>query len=139
MIANSEIGRNNFVKLAGLDQQKVHLLPNAISNIEQCPFQHDKFDNDNFNVLFVGRLVEQKNPLFFVQIIDKLKSYQPNLNAFIAGEGTLMESLLSYINSLKLSHNIHLLGNVSFVSQYYNSFDCLITTSYYEGTPKYRN
>lgn len=89
--------------------------------------------NDNLprsiDVLFVGRLTEQKNPLYFLNICSKLSN---RLNIVMIGDGELKEQCLDYIKNNNID-NISILGYKNEVHQYMNKSKVLLMTSKWEG------
>ncbi|MBO6214911.1 MAG: glycosyltransferase [Lachnospiraceae bacterium] len=78
----------------------------------------------------VGRLTEQKNPLFLLEILTYLPK---NYHLMYVGEGHLTEAVQSKAESLELSDRVHMVGSVSVVSPYFSAMDIFILPSLYEG------
>lgn len=62
-------------------------------------------------IVFVGRLEEQKNPLFMFSIMKNLCDNNPKIHLIYAGTGSLLNTLNEEIGKIGFSKNIHLLGN----------------------------
>lgn len=89
--------------------------------------------DDKYDVVFIGRLTEQKNPLRFLKIIKKAKERKPDISAVILGEGELHQECEKYIQKNGLSENVTLKG---FVSEPYGILangKVLCSTSDWEG------
>lgn len=84
---------------------------------------------------FIGSLVDVKNPRRAIDIFKTLKTININTKMIILGDGVLKDSLVNYINKLKLNNSIQIIGFVNNVSQYLSAFDCVLMTSLYEGLP----
>ncbi len=65
---------------------------------------------DSFDILFLGRLTEQKAPEFFLQIVSEVKKRIPTVSVGIVGDGELKERVIERISSLELEENVHCLG-----------------------------
>lgn len=65
---------------------------------------------DALIVLFGGRLVPEKNPVFVVDVLARLRSAEPRAFAVFAGVGSLEENILSRSRELGLQDAIRLLG-----------------------------
>lgn len=63
-----------------------------------------------FDVIFLGRLSSQKNPLFAVEIIDKIREKIPSIKAVMVGDGELRNEVEKKISEKSLSQNILLVG-----------------------------
>lgn len=62
------------------------------------------------DVIFLGRLSKEKNPLFFLEIIADIVKRIPNLSVAIVGSGELRKEVEDKIAELMLEKNIQLYG-----------------------------
>lgn len=67
----------------------------------------------SYDIAFLGRLSEQKNPFFFLEIVNQLKKTIPNLKVAIIGDGELRKDVEKQIVRLKLKNTIDLYGFLS--------------------------
>jgi glycosyltransferase involved in cell wall biosynthesis len=81
-----------------------------------------------FKIVFLGRLVEQKNPL----LILKIAQLEPDYFFALFGEGELRRELEDYIRENKLN-NVKLYGALADGAAYISDFDCLLLPSKREG------
>lgn len=81
--------------------------PNNIANIiiKSNAFQSDSY----FDIVFIGRLTEQKNPLRFIRIIEKVLQ-QADVTCAMIGQGELEVECRTLIEEHKLEKEIKLLG-----------------------------
>ncbi len=95
------------------------------------------FDN-KIEFLFVGMLTKGKNPLYAIQIIEKLKLKFDTINLNIFGEGAEREKLEKYIEINNLQHFVTLKGNQNLetLKKAYQESHFLILPSKSEGWPK---
>ncbi|MCK1166558.1 glycosyltransferase [Streptococcus uberis] len=63
-----------------------------------------------YDLVFMGRLSQEKNPLLFIELIYKLKKVFPNITGIMIGDGPLMEQVIKKIHDLELIENIFVLG-----------------------------
>tara|TARA_X000000950_G_scaffold247616_1_gene306021 strand:- start:5688 stop:6806 length:1119 start_codon:yes stop_codon:yes gene_type:complete len=84
------------------------------------------------NFLFVGKLIDRKNPLLFIKIAEKLKN-KKNLHFNIVGSGPLFDICKEEIK-IKNLRNVSMLGfkNQKELRIIYSKNDYLILTSIYE-------
>ncbi len=61
-------------------------------------------------ILFVGRLVEKKAPVFAVECFEKLLDKHKNVEFRIVGDGPLKNDVINKIEELNLSKKVQLLG-----------------------------
>lgn len=69
-------------------------------------------EETEINALFVGRLVEQKNPLLVIKAFEKLQHIQLPINLKIIGDGKLKKEIENYIFQNQIQ-NIKILGRMS--------------------------
>jgi glycosyltransferase involved in cell wall biosynthesis len=98
----------------------------------------EKSLDQTIRFIFVGTLVKGKNPLYAIQLVEKLfeKGYSVQLD--LDGEGVERESLERYIVKFNLEKIIKLKGNQSkdFVKEGYQNSHFVILPSKSEGWPK---
>lgn len=82
------------------------------------------------------RLTEQKGLKLFIAAIKKLKDKGHLIQGIIAGDGEQKDELLQLINELKLQNEISFIGHVEKTESFYPTIDCLLFTSYFEGTAR---
>ena len=82
-----------------------------------------------------ARMSEQKNPMFFMEIAQKMIRQNANWHFVWAGDGQLMPLFQSFIKQNGLEGNIHLLGERPDSETVVTAYDIFLTTSQYEGLP----
>lgn len=107
-------------------------IPNGI-NVSK--FIHLKSEKPPvFTFVFVGRIEEQKNPLFLVELAKSLRQeYQFIIR--VAGEGSLMQDLKKLIDQFNLHHLFELSGFHNDIPQLLAQSHCLLLPSAWEGMP----
>lgn len=121
---------------------KVEMIYNAI-NIENFQFSescHNKIRaelgiSSEYIIGFVGRISDQKNPLFLPDILEALLSKCDNVKMLIIGEGKLRASLEEKIAAMKLENKCLLLGNRKNVNELMQAMDVFVLPSESEGLP----
>jgi len=124
------------------DSSNVEMVYNAI-NVEDFKFNKEKRNSikkelqieNSFVLGFVGRLQYQKNPLFLVDIFEKVRPFIPNAKMLIVGEGDMRNELQNKINERGFTNEMLLLGNRTDVKDLLNAFDLFVLPSYHEGLP----
>ena len=84
-------------------------------------------------LLFMGRLTLQKDPLAFISLVAELKKHNPEIRAIMLGEGELKSSCIHEIERLDLQNSIELLGFKSNPFPYAAAAKLLVMTSRWEG------
>lgn len=114
-----------------------HLIDRAIvlSNIvnESIIRRKSEQKTDFYDVLVVGRLTAQKDPMRAISIIEDVKKEVTELRAGFIGEGELKELLERNIKDKKLSKNVDVLGFKDNPYAYMKRAKLLLLTSKYEG------
>lgn len=74
-----------------------------------------KYDDEKHTIVFLGRLVERKGCMYFLQAIEKLhaKQYLDTVRVLICGKGPLQAKLEAYVRQHHLGHAVHFTGYVS--------------------------
>lgn len=82
---------------------------------------------------FVGRLADQKNPLFLLDIFEKLHRKNEHTILWVIGDGELKEKVEEKIESMKLNTCVKLFGARNDVPDLMQGMDLLLIPSLYEG------
>ncbi|CBL91353.1 glycosyl transferase family 1 [Leuconostoc gasicomitatum] len=93
----------------------------------------DMFVAPRSDLIYVGRLVEQKNPIMFLEIVKLITKVFPNVKANILGDGPLREKTEKFIWNNELTDNIELIGFTSNPYPYIKSSKIGVSTSKWEG------
>ncbi|MBQ8474063.1 MAG: glycosyltransferase family 4 protein [Clostridia bacterium] len=64
----------------------------------------------SYDISSVARMIVHKNPYFFVDFIEKLKSLKNDVSAVMIGDGEIFEDVKAYIKSRDLDNTIDLRG-----------------------------
>ena len=83
----------------------------------------------------VGRLSEQKSPLDFVWVAERVHGSRPDAHFVWVGDGPLESEVRKLSSSLSLDSVIHWLGHRTDVPHLLQTFDCFLLTSRWEGFP----
>jgi len=116
-------------------KKKAIIIKNAI-NIEYISknYLKDKQDKQYYSdILFVGRLAEQKDPLRFIEIVKEIKEIKNDICVRIIGTGILMDEVQEAILKFNLQRNIEILGFKSNPYIYMKNTKLLMMTSRWEG------
>ena len=84
---------------------------------------------------FIGRYVDQKNPLFLIDIFNAIAKKQPNAKLVMIGFGELEKAMHEKIKEYGLQGSVEDLGRRDDIKQFYNAFDAFLLPSLYEGMP----
>lgn len=81
----------------------------------------------------VARMEIQKNPIFLVEIFNKILCLNPNYKLMIVGEGKLIRDVNKKIKEYNIENKVILLGKRSNVNEILSAFDVYVMPSLYEG------
>lgn len=94
-----------------------------------------QLSKDELIIGTVGRLNPQKNPLFTIEILNKLKEIQPDFKFLWAGTGEMYEEIQRLIKLKNLQNNVILLGVRNDIPRILQALNVFILPSLYEGLP----
>jgi len=143
MVACSEIAA---IKLFGKDFNKNSnylFIPNGIDSLKFRFNQEIRnrlrqelgINESEFLFGNVGRLTEQKNQSFLLDIFSKIREKQSESYLLLCGEGPLKDALIKKAKSLGVLDYVKFIGNVSNVNEYMSAMDLFLLPSLFEGLP----
>jgi glycosyltransferase involved in cell wall biosynthesis len=140
IIAQSEYMRLDISKTYNIKLDKIKYLSNfldkkkilANTNSQKNPFYRYK---TSINFVYVGRLSDEKNPLFLAEVFKEVVKINNKFNLFFIGTGVLEGELIDFIYKNNLENNIHTLGFKLNPHPYIKYADGLLLPSKWEGMP----
>jgi glycosyltransferase involved in cell wall biosynthesis len=134
LITNSQIAHRRLIE-RGIAKEKIEF----VSNVVESPNgPTNGLPRRGLNILFAGRLDENKRPDRFVRLAASLTKQFPHLGLrfLIAGDGVLRSELERTANILNLTTDtLKFLGLRQRMGEIYRRADILVSTSEREGTP----
>ena len=95
--------------------------------------QELNISESTFLVGCVGRMTEEKNHLFALDVIKEVLKYKPNTHFLLIGQGELYSCIVKKINVLRIENYVTIISPVSNIDEYYMAMDCFIFPSLHEG------
>jgi glycosyltransferase involved in cell wall biosynthesis len=121
----------------GIAAEKVSIVPNGIAPYPSLTRTEARarlgLAEDAFVVGFVGRLDHQKNPVLAVEVASKLRSL-PMVAMCMLGDGPLRADVEAAVAARGVESTVTLAGHCD-ARLVMRAFDCLLSTSQYEGMP----
>lgn len=111
-------------------KNKVEVIYNSV-NVKKIRSEFYKKTKKKYDLIFVGRMEQIKDPLFFVSIVNSLKN--KNIKAVMLGDGKLTADVISKINDMNLSNNLFFKGFSSEPYKYINESKVCLIPSLNEG------
>jgi glycosyltransferase involved in cell wall biosynthesis len=136
VIAVSAQEAQHALKL-GIPSDKVSIVPNGVATYPSLSRAEARerlgLDADAFVMGFVGRLDDQKNPALAVEVASRLRSL-PSVALCMLGDGPLRPEVEAAIAERGVERIVTLAGHCD-ARLLMRAFDCLLSTSQYEGMP----
>jgi glycosyltransferase involved in cell wall biosynthesis len=132
VVAVSQGVKYDLISVIGVPEYKIHVISNPV-NVPILQYKNYNYGKrNNVKIIFVGRLVPQKNIEFIIKIVSLHKK---ELFLEIIGSGPLENSLKSLVAERGLIKNVKFFGQVADVDMYYQRAHVLVLSSYFEGMP----
>lgn len=141
LIALTESQKTWFLNAGIANESRISVIPNGIEEpvikkISRESLARDvKFTNEDTLICMVGRLTEQKNPLFLLEIAHELKKKSNRYKFIVVGDGPLYDAMAKRIKVLGLNDTVYLLGWQNDPDSILTACDIYISTSRWEGMP----
>lgn len=106
--AVSDLTRNIVIEKYGIEARKVYTLHNAVVPTDK-KIERQKFVKEKI-VTFLGRVTFQKGPDYFVETAKRVLEKDPNVRFVLAGDGDMMQHVISRVAELGISDRFHFTG-----------------------------
>lgn len=119
-----------------IPKRKLELVHNGIDIEDLAQIESNArpvLPNDKYIIGMVGRISEQKNPLFFIDFANEVLKKYPETLFVIVGEGELRQQVENKIAEYNISSNFIITGWVNDSSSYIKQFDQAVLFSKWEG------
>ncbi|MGM9876374.1 MAG: glycosyltransferase [Bacilli bacterium] len=131
-VSNSSLTEYRFYNKV---YEKSSILVNVVDKKQIIEKSEEINIDKNYDAIFVGRLVELKNPMRLLNVFSSVVNKIPTATLAIVGTGDMEEEMKKYISENKLDNNVFLLGFQSNPYIYIKKSKMMLLTSIYEGTP----
>jgi glycosyltransferase involved in cell wall biosynthesis len=134
-IVISDAGRQRLIDMA-VDEGKIRLIRNGVDLEQFTPPERER-EAGPLGILFAGHLIDRKRPLLLLDIDRELQRDPPEqaYEFVIAGDGPLLSTLRSRIQSQGRGDRFTLLGRVDEVARVLANASLLVVPSTEEGLP----
>lgn len=116
----------------GVAPGRTAVLANAIDVDHFAPGESD---GKQYDVVWLGRLGPEKNPLSFVDAVGRLVDDGVDFKAAIVGDGPLMEATKARVDALDLHDTLDVEGWADDTADYYRRADTFVLTSHRDALP----
>lgn len=114
-----------------IKEKKYTIVSNEIE-LERFKYKERK-KHDPVEILFAGRFIYQKNPLFAINTFNEYLKINPTAHMTMVGKGKMETEVISEIERLGLSDKITLVRETGEMELYYKNADIYLFPSNYEG------
>lgn len=90
---------------------------------------------DKIVICTVGRMAQQKNPYFALDVIKKLKEAVPEIVYWWIGTGALTDSVKEYAQKIGINQHVRFWGGRTDMVDMYQAMDIFFLPSLFEGLP----
>jgi hypothetical protein len=122
-----------------ISPSKIRVIPTGVDAEEEFNptkiFPVEAVQPDNFNILFPGRLAEQKNPRLMVDVIRRVVDIHNIVHVHIVGDGPLESDIRALVHREGLESHFTFHAPSRELARWYAACDLLLMTSLFEGVP----
>ena len=113
-------------------KDKVVVIHNVVDakRIEQLSCERDAISSD---LVFLGRMVDLKQPQLVIEITNLLKMKMPDIQTIMIGDGKLLDECKNLVNQYQLENNVKFLGFQENPFSYVKNSKVAVMPSKYEG------
>jgi glycosyltransferase involved in cell wall biosynthesis len=138
IIAISSAIKEHLVNRINIPEYRIHLEYNCIPDLILTQSKEGLrlklgIKIDDYCMLFIGRLEQQKSVDTLIKATETLKATIPNIRTIIIGHGRLKDSLIRQAQSLNIASMISFIQPVVNPEEYYAAADVFVLPSIYEG------
>ena len=113
-------------------KDKCQVVSNVVNKERVIEMSKEYYDV-KYDIAFIGRITEQKDPLKFIEIINNLKKKNIDINAVMIGSGDLENKCHDLILKYNLNENIDMLGFQSNPFKFLKNVKIVLMPSKFEG------
>ena len=125
-----EVDRNIYVIPTGIEIDRFYV-ENVDENLVEKLKKDLNISLEEFNIVFVGRIAQEKNVEFLLRAHKNLIKQKSNINLIIIGDGPDMDQYKAFVKDNGLSENVTFVGKVPWadIPAYYRLADVFATAS----------
>jgi len=123
IVAISEFVKKSIMDTFRVDEKKIKVIYNGVNVEKYYPVAYR--EHDNINIIYVGRLVEEKGVQLILCALAQLDK-EINYHFNIIGDGSYKEELQELADKLGINKNVSFLGNRRDVSEQLQMSDVFI-------------
>lgn len=128
-----QVDRNIHIIPTGIELERFYTEQIDSKKLESLR-KKEKIKKDDFVLLFIGRLAQEKNVVYIIDVIKDIIPKCPKIKLLIVGDGPDFEEYKELITKYKIEDNVIMTGKVPWekVPYYYHLADLFLTASHTE-------
>ena len=128
-----QVDRNIHIIPTGIELERFYTEQIDSKELESLR-KKEKIKKDDFVLLFIGRLAQEKNVVYIIDVIKDIIPKCPKIKLLIVGDGPDFEEYKELITKYKIEDNVIMTGKVPWekVPYYYHLADLFLTASHTE-------
>lgn len=124
-------GKHEFVTIPNIIQESKFTFSQSV----RCKYRDALYLNHKTVIATVGRICNQKNPIFALDVIKRLSKEMDNIVYLWVGTGPLLDITREYAKEIGISDILSFMGKRLDTASLYNAIDVFFLPSLYEGLP----
>lgn len=128
-----QVDRNIHIIPTGIELERFYTEQIDSKKLESLR-KKEKIKKDDFVLLFIGRLAQEKNVVYIIDVIKDIIPKCPKIKLLIVGDGPDFEEYKELITKYKIEDNVIMTGKVPWekVPYYYHLSNLFLTASHTE-------
>ncbi len=114
-------------------KDKIQVMPNPINTAEIWKKSNEYSVECKYDIIYLGRLSKEKNPLEFISVVEKIKKQKNNIQCAMIGDGPLKEECIKKIHEYNLESTIKMMGFIENPYPIIKNAKIMCITSSWEG------
>ena len=122
----------------GVSSKKIRIIPNGINDTFKDGLETKNICSGNSfdpSLLYVGRLIEEKNIHLIIEMVEKLKNEFPNIGLVVVGDGVYKKELVELAKTMKITDHVMFKGFMKAIDDIISDCSIFILPSRTEGMP----
>ena len=128
-----QVDRNIHIIPTGIELERFYTEQIDTKKLESLR-KKEKIQNDDFVLLFLGRLAQEKNVIYLIEAVRDILPKCPKIKLLIVGDGPDFNEYKDLIHKYKIDDHVIMTGKVPWekVPYYYHLSDLFLTASHTE-------
>ncbi|MDQ7782470.1 MAG: glycosyltransferase family 4 protein [Desulfomonilaceae bacterium] len=133
MVVNAESLRDLLAKDFAVDRNRIDVIPNGVDTDYFTPDLPQRSTHPS--LIYVGRLVEQKDPLTLLKAFRLVVDDLPQARLVMVGNGDLRPAIDEFVRSHSLGSRVQVLNGTKDIRRYLQKSWAFVLPSVFEGSP----